>query len=219
LVINFILKQGFTKMKRGRPRKTDPDIALDTAMKVFWDNGYEGTSMNDLVVATGMAKPGLYAAFGDKEGIYTKALKHYFHQYATPLLDDILKSTDRLEIVIRRALQTIADSASDKTGPSGCFAVHSIIECASQPPALETLGRAFNEKRHKTFLKRFRAAKREGELPDTANAKTLAEFFSGQVLALAVMARAGADRKSLYRFIDVAMKALPKGSPANASIE
>jgi len=205
-------------MKRGRPRKTDPNIVLDTAMKVFWDKGYEGTSMNDLVVATGMAKPGLYAAFGDKEGIYTKALQHYFHHYSTPLLDDILNSPDRLEVVIRRALRAIAASASDKTGPSGCFAVHAIIECASQPPAMEALGCAINEKRHKTFLKRFRAAKRDGELPDTTNARTLAEFFSGQVLALAVMARAGADRNSLYRFIDVAMKALPKGSPANASI-
>ena len=206
-------------MKRGRPRKTDPDTALDAAMKVFWHNGYEGTSMSDLVVATGMAKPGLYAAFGDKEEIYTRALKHYFHQYGTPLLDDILKSPDRLEVVIRRALQTIADSASDKSGPSGCFAVHNIIECASQPPALETLGRAYNDKRHKTFLKRLRAAKREGELPDTANARTLAEFYSGQVLALAVMARAGADRKSLYRFIDVAMKALPNGPPDDAPID
>jgi AcrR family transcriptional regulator len=206
-------------MNRGRPRKTDPSTALVTAMKVFWEKGYEGTSMSDLVAATGMAKPGLYATFGDKEGIYTKALEHYFHELGSPLLDDIRQSPDAIDVVIRRFLQAIAASASDKTSPSGCFVVHSIIECASQPPALEALGRTFNEKRRETFLKRIRAAKREGALPETTNVKDLAEFYSGQVLALAVMARAGADRKSLNRFIDVAMNALPTGSPAMACIE
>lgn len=205
------MRQGFAEMKRGRPRKTDPNTALVTAMKVFWEKGYEGTSMSDLVAATGMAKPSLYATFGDKEGIYTKTLEHYFHELGSPLLDDFRQSPDALDVVIRRFLQAVAESASDKTGPSGCFVVHSIIECASQPPALEALGRTFNEKRRETFLKRFRAAKREGALPETANAKDLAEFYSGQVLALAVMARAGADQKSLNRLIDVAMKVLPVG--------
>ena len=200
-------------MKRGRPRKTDPATALITAMKVFWEKGYEGTSMSDLVAATGMAKPGLYATFGDKEAIYTKALEYYFHEFGSPMLDDLRQSPDALEIVIRRFLQANAASASDKTSPSGCFVVHSIVECASQPPTLEALGRAFNEKRRETFLKRFRTAKRKGELPETADANALAEFYSGQVLALAVLARAGADQKSLNRFIDIAMNALPKGSP------
>jgi AcrR family transcriptional regulator len=131
-------------MKRGRPRKTDPETALDTAMKVFWEQGFEGTSMNDLVKATGMAKPGLYATFGDKEGIYVKALKHYFSEFGSPSLDDLVKSPDPLEVVIRRYLQTVAASACDESSPSGCFAVHSIIECANQPPALETLSLTFN---------------------------------------------------------------------------
>ena len=62
-------------MSRGRPRKTDPDKALETAMKLFWKQGFEGTSMNDIAAATGMAKPGLYATFGDKEAVYAKALE------------------------------------------------------------------------------------------------------------------------------------------------
>lgn len=196
-------------MPRGRPRKTDPDAVLETAMKVFWQQGFEGTSMNDLVSATGMAKPGLYATFGDKETVYTKALEHYFHEFATPLLEDFAASPEPLNVVVRRFLQAIAASASDRSSPSGCFLVNSVVECASQPPALEELGRSFNENRRAAFVKRFRASQKNGELPADADARALAEFFAAQSLALAVLGRSGADRKTLERFIRVAMTALP----------
>ena len=84
-------------MPRGRPRKTDPDLAIDAAMKVFWKKGYEGTSLQDLVEATGMAKPGLYAAFGDKEQLYERSMVHYIDAYGCPSLEFLagLKGTIR----------------------------------------------------------------------------------------------------------------------------
>ncbi len=196
------------KLKRGRPRKTDPDVALDAAMKLFWKKGYDGTSMNDLVTETGMAKPGLYATFGDKEVIYTKALSRYFHGFSSPLFDDLIGSPDPIEVVVRRFLQTVAASALDKTSPNGCFLVNSVIECEKQSPALEALVRTYSENRRAAFVKRFHAAKKHGELPANANALALAEFFSGQVMALAVLGSSGADQESLERFIEVAMSVL-----------
>ncbi len=196
-------------MNRGRPRKTDPDKALETAMKLFWKQGFEGTSMNDLAAATGMAKPGLYATFGDKEAVYAKALEHYFKEFGSPLIDELLKCPHALDTVIRHFLQAIATSASDKKSPGGCFLVNSVIECSDQSAALEDLGRSLNMNRREALLERFKAAKNHGELPADADPKALADFFAGQALALSVMGRGGSDRKSLERFIDVAMTALP----------
>ncbi len=196
------------KLKRGRPRKTNPAVALDEAMKIFWKQGYDGTSMTDLVAVTGMAKPGLYATFGDKEDIYTKALSRYYHEYSTPLFDDLIDSPDPINVVVRRFLQAIAASVVGKTCPSGCFLVNSVIECENQSPALEVQVRAYNDNRRAAFAKRFQVAQEQGELPTNANALALADFFSGQVPALAVLGSGGADQKSLEQFIDVAMSVL-----------
>lgn len=196
-------------MNRGRPRKTDPDKALETAMKLFWKQGFEGTSMNDLAAATGMAKPGLYATFGDKEAVYAKALEHYFQEFGSPLLEELLKCPHSLDTVIRHYLQAIATSACDKKSPGGCFLVNSVIECSDQSASLEDLGRTLNGNRREALLERFTLAKNQGELPFDADPNALADFFAGQALALSVMGRGGSDRKSLERFIDVAMTALP----------
>ncbi|MEX3011017.1 TetR/AcrR family transcriptional regulator [Hoeflea sp. TYP-13] len=196
-------------MARGRPRKTDPDAALDTAMKVFWERGFEGTSMNDLSTMTGMAKPGLYANFGDKEAIYAKAMERYCSAYAGPMLEDLLRSDDSLEITVRRFLDGVVVSATDTMGPKGCFVANNLVECAGKPPSLEALGRYVDEQRQKALAARFQAARQKGELPEDADIKSLAEFYSGQALALAVMARAGAPWTTLYRFVDTAMTLLP----------
>jgi len=196
-------------MGPGRPRKTDPEAVLEAAMKLFWERGYEGTSMNDLAATSGMAKPGLYATFGDKEALYAKALTHYFEAYGLPLLDDIVQSPDPLEVVTRRSLERVASAVIDENWPGGCLVVNSVIECAHQSPCINALGKHFSEMRYAAFAKRFRAAKAQGSLPANMDARALAEFFSGQTVALAVMGRSGASREQLDRFIDVAMTALP----------
>src|SRR5579872_7287735 len=67
---------------RGRPRAYDPDAALSRVMETFWKSGYAGTSLDDLAAATGMNRPSLYAAFGDKRALYVKALEHYWRMSA-----------------------------------------------------------------------------------------------------------------------------------------
>ena len=79
-------------MPRGRPRKVDPEEALDASMLTFWKKGYEGTSLQDLCEATGMAKPGLYACFGNKDALFEKSLSHYFDNLAMPTLEELAAS-------------------------------------------------------------------------------------------------------------------------------
>ena len=196
-------------MGRGRPRKVDPETALDASMKVFWQKGFEGTSMTDLTEATGMAKPGLYATFGDKEALYAKALSHYFRGYGASVMDDLVRSQDPLHIVVRRFLNAVADATTDKATPGGCFVVNSINDCVNHPQQLEELTRSFDAERRGACTERFREAHEKGELPKETDPDTLAEFFAGQVVALAVMGRAGRSREALDRFIDTAMSVIP----------
>ena len=119
-------------MPRGRPRKTDPDVVLDLAMKAFWERGFDGTSMNDLAEKTGMAKPGLYANFGDKEAIYAKAMERYCSIYAGPMLEDLVRSTDSLEATVRRFLDGVVAVATETMGPKGCFVANNLVECAGK---------------------------------------------------------------------------------------
>jgi len=196
-------------MPRGRPRKVDLESALETLMNVFWENGFEATSMNDLSVATGMAKPGLYAAFGDKEQLFCAALTRYFDMSGQLLLDDLAQPQDTLATAVRRFLETIADALVDETKPDGCFITNSVVECTHYAPSLADLARDFDAKRRKGLLDRFQRARREGELSEEAEIEALADFFSGQALAMAVMGRAGTDRATFERFIDVAMKVIP----------
>ena len=194
---------------RGRPRKSDPGEVLDKAMELFWERGFEGTSMNDLSCVTGMAKPGLYANFGDKEALYAKALARYFERTA-PEFDEIFQSPGPLKDFLRLYLGTIAASLLQKDCPGGCFMVNAMVDCASQPASLESLGRDMHETRRAALLRRIQAAQEQGQLPAGTDPKALADFFSGQSLALGVMARGGADKKALQGLIDVAMTVLPE---------
>ncbi len=194
---------------RGRPRKSDPDEVLDKAMELFWERGFEGTSMNDLACATGMAKPGLYATFGDKEALYAKALARYFEHNA-PVFNEIFDTPGPLKEFMRRYLETIAASLNDKSKPRGCFMVNSMVDCAHQPTSLERISREQHKQRQTAILKRFRDAEAQGELPADADPKALADFFAGQSLALGVMASNGADKTALQSFIDVALTVLPR---------
>jgi len=200
------------KMARGRPRKMDPKDVLSTAMKVFWEHGFDGTSMNDLVQETGMAKPGLYACFGDKETLYQKAVEHYFVENGEASLTALIESQGPIRLVIREFLEDIADFVTDATKPTGCFVVNSVIDCGHKPNILREQALLFNQKRTDAFIQRFERAKTEGELAEHLDARVLADFYSSQTLSYAVMARGGATSDRLKGLVNVAMSILDQPS-------
>ena len=116
-------------MARGRPRKVDAKDALQSVMIAFWQNGYAGTSMNDLSEVSGMAKPGLYAAFGDKEALFERALLHYFETYGGPVFSRLQAARKHVIDDFRDFLGAIADLTLDRNTPSGCFLVNAIVDC------------------------------------------------------------------------------------------
>ncbi len=115
-------------MNVGRPRKTDPEQALDAAMQAFWDKGYEATSLSDLMSATGLHKGSLYQTFGDKHALFIASLKRYLEQIYQCQKEAIAAAETPLDGLLM-SLFSMQDKYND--GPSahcGCMAVNSIIE-------------------------------------------------------------------------------------------
>ena len=119
-------------MSAGRKRAFDKAEALDKAMRFFWDNGYSGTSVNDLSAALGINKPSLYAAFGNKERLFATALEHYMTQYGAPLMERLAQPEEApLAERMRSYLLGIVNLVSDTESPKGCLFVKSNCESGS----------------------------------------------------------------------------------------
>jgi len=166
--------------------------------------------MNDLAAATGMAKPGLYAAFGDKETLFARALEQYATKNGEQLYAELKDTELPIRSSIKRFLTLIAKFLTDESTPPGCFLVRSIVDNVDSESPLMSLARKFENWRREALSERFEIARAKGEIPLDADPEKLAEFFAAQVSALAVISIAGADLKTLERIIDTAITAVPE---------
>ena len=121
-------------MAMGRPREFDLDKALDQALEVFWRNGYEGASIADLTDAMGINPPSLYAAFGNKEGLFRKALDRYVEQ-RTEFWNEALEAPTAREVV-EHLLRGSADFLTEECNPPGCLFVRSALACSEAEDAI-----------------------------------------------------------------------------------
>lgn len=196
-------------MPRGRPRTTDPDEVLGNVLKTFWKNGYSGTSLSDLVAASGMAKPGLYANFGDKETLYAKALDLYAIKFAGPMLAEVGNKDLPVRVAIGGFLERIASTASNPDGPKGCLVALSLIDIQSLPRPLKEIALARNAQRKEVFLKCLTVAASQGHLGPEESVAGLASYFSAQALAVTSLARAGEEFEEINIVIKQALRLLP----------
>jgi len=181
----------------GRPRAYDPETALQQAIQAFWKTGYSGTSLDDIAASTGMNRPSLYLAFGDKRALYLKALDRYW-QVGYVAMDEAL-SYDRplAEALMRVYERALALYFSGGGHPRGCFAIGTAtteaVEDATIRSALMEGLRTLDER----FAMRIRAAQGNGEISRAADPKVLAMLASATLHSIAVRARSGASRAEL----------------------
>jgi AcrR family transcriptional regulator len=203
------------KRPRGRPRAYDPDDALARATQSFWRAGFAGTSLDDLSAATGMNRPSIYGAFGDKRDLYLAALDRYVDvsraQMAAALSEDV---------PIAAALQSVYDGAlalyfAKPEAPLGCFLIGTAATEAARDSRVRTrLGSGLRELTE-TFEARFRAARASGEIGSGVDPALLADLAGAVLHSIALRARAGDSRSSLHAFSKAAVKMLC-GAPAVA---
>jgi AcrR family transcriptional regulator len=191
----------------GRPRAFDKDKALDQALHVFWERGYEGTSIADLTEAMGINPPSLYAAFGNKEALFRQALDRYGVRREAFLAEVFAAPTAREAMA--RLLEGTADRLSDSSTPSGCLLVQGALcggeDCDEIKQDLASR-RAEGEAMIRDYLKR---AKKDGGLPADADVSALASFVTTIMQGMAVQAAGGATAKQLRVIAKTALRAWP----------
>jgi AcrR family transcriptional regulator len=187
--------------RRGRPRGYQPEIALGKALDLFRKDGFAATSLDDLSAVTGMNRPSLYGAFGDKRELYIKSYQRY-RADARAVMIDIFKD----ELPIRQRLERIYAAALDiylsgEAGPRGCFTVMTAAsEAISDPDIRAMVLEGFSEF-DKAFAACFRVAKEKGELPPSADPQVLAQLASATIHTIAIRARARVPRKELEAIV------------------
>jgi AcrR family transcriptional regulator len=185
--------------RRGRPRAYRPGQALQHATATFWKQGYSGTSLDDLVEATGMNRPSIYAAFGNKRALYLNALTTYWEAgyaamrealaYDKPLPDALMQ-------VYQRALSIYFPA---RGRPLGCFAIGTAVTEAGDDAEIREALLTGVGALDGFFEARIRAAQKSGEVSKRADASALALLASATLHTMAIRARAGADRTDLEK--------------------
>jgi AcrR family transcriptional regulator len=187
--------------RRGRPRAYEPEVALAKALDLFRKDGFAATSLDDLSAATGMNRPSLYGAFGDKRELYIKSYQRY-RADARAAMADIF----RTELPIKKRLQRIFAVALDiylsgDAGPRGCFTVMTAAsEAVADPDIRAMVVEGFTEL-DKAFAACFRIAKEKGELPASADPVVLAQLASATIHTIAIRARAQVPRRELEAIV------------------
>jgi AcrR family transcriptional regulator len=199
-------------IRRGRPRQYDPDQALAKAAAAFWKGGYAGTSLDELAAATGMNRPSLYAAFGEKRDLYLKTLERYQRKSRAKTLE-LLADDPPLRVFLTRfydgALEIYRAGGDDARG---CYS----ISTAPAQATVDTAVRAFLQDSIRgtdTFLADLIGKARErGEMAAGANPAALAQIATATLHTIAVRSRVGASRKELRALASVAIDLICGGA-------
>ena len=192
---------GPTPKRRGRPRAYQPDVALGKALGLFRKEGFAATSLDDLSAATGMNRPSLYGAFGDKRELYIKSYQRY-RDDARAAMTEIFRG----DMPIRKRLARIYAAALDiyltgESSPLGCFTVMTAASEAVADPEIRAMVLDGLSELDKAFANAFRRAKATGELPDNADPASLAQLASATIHTIAIRARARVPRKELEAIV------------------
>ena len=187
--------------RRGRPRAYEPEIALGKALDLFRKDGFAATSLDDLSAATGMNRPSLYGAFGDKRELYIKSYARYRADARAAMIDIF-----RGEVPVRERLTRIYAAALDiylsgESGPRGCFTVMTAASEAAADPEIRAMVLEGFSELDKAFASCFRRAKEKGELPPSADPVVLAQLASATIHTIAIRSRAGVPRKELETIV------------------
>jgi len=197
----MIPKVRMAPARRGRPRAYDPEEALRRAAEAFWRSGYSGTSLDEIAAATGMNRPSLYAAFGDKHALYLKALEHYW-QLSSFAMRATLADTDRPldEALMRVYDEQLSLYFSRESRTRGWFAIGTATTETVEDPAIRSALVAGLRTLDADLEARLRTARETGALKADADPAALAAVASATLHSIAMRARAGVPRAELREF-------------------
>ena len=193
---------------RGRPREFCVDHALAQALRVFWEKGYEGTSLNDLTEAMGITRPSLYAAFGNKDALFRKALDLYESEKLAYIRQALEKPTARevAETMLRGSVDNVTGNSNE---PHGCLGVITSVACGPESQSVREEVVKRGEMGKKALTDRFFRAKEEGDLPAHIDPEGLMRVLIAMLQGISVQATQGATREELDRLVESGLALWP----------
>lgn len=187
----------------GRPREFDRDAALNKAKLVFWQRGYEGTSMSDLVSALGIASARIYAAFGSKENLFREAIALYLSQEGA--FADTALQEPNTRLAIAQLLTQAVEIYTQQTHPQGCMVVLSLTNYASENENIMSWLANYRKARTTAIIQRLNEGVTQGDLPKETNTQALGDYISTLFHGISIQARDGVSKAHLLAMVDVAM--------------
>ncbi|MGW7097236.1 TetR/AcrR family transcriptional regulator [Streptomyces sp. NPDC054874] len=195
------------KVPSGRPRGFDADEALERAMLVFWEHGYEGASLTALTDAMGISATSMYAAFGNKQALFRKALE----RYATGPSDYLVRALKEPTAlgVATGILEGTLLTTTRPAGPQGCLGVQGALVASDSGQEVRDLLAAWRNDSCGRVQERFRRAVDEGDLPPETDPGILARYVTTLAFGIAVQAASGVCREELRAVTEAALRAWP----------
>lgn len=198
---------GGRKTTLGRPRSFDVDHALDRAMRVFWERGYEGASLSDLTDAMGITRTSMYAAFGNKEELFRRALQRYTDGPASYALRALQQPTAQ-QVAAAFLAGSIA-ATTDPGCPVGCLGVQGSLAAGATAGEIRDILIAWRQEGTAHLRDRFRRAVDDGDLPASVDPGLLARYLMTVANGIAVQAATGVSPEDLQLVADVALRDWP----------
>ncbi len=192
---------------KGRPREFDIEKALDAALLLFWRHGYEGVSIATLSKNLNISVPSLYAAFGNKETLFLKTVEHYAKD-AGHIYHESFKKKTAYEVA-KAILEGEVNLVTQKDKPNGCMMVQGALVTSPESEAISQRMAQMRLTAEGWMADRFRQAIKEGDLPASVDAKTLACLIMTINSGLAVQARSGVNKAQLKKVVSSLLEGWP----------
>jgi|ERR1700730_1502657 AcrR family transcriptional regulator len=197
-----------SRRKTGRPLSFDRETALHQAMLVFWQHGYEATSLSDLTAAMGVTPPSIYTAFGDKKRLFLETINRYLSGPITS--ESIIAEASTAREAAWGLLQASATGFTGADTPPGCLLASSAISCSDAAADVQNALAAIRRRIETRLRDRIIHDIQAGEMDDEVDAEGLAGHIMAVIQGMSTLARDGAAREKLMRVAAAAMPAWPK---------
>ena len=194
---------------RGRPRSFDTAAAVQKAALVFWERGYEGTSVEDLTVAMGITTQSLYAAFGSKAELYRQSLAWYEREVSLPVRRALAEEPD-VSLAIERTLEDLACRFTGDSLPSGCMHSTAMLRCAAQHRELAAHAASLRAQTCDAVKTRLDRGVKERQLAKRTKTAVLAGFINALVVGMSVAAQDGATEADLFPYAALAVASIDR---------
>ena len=194
-------------MKAGRPVEFDKAIVLRSAMHVFWEKGFESTSLQDLLDAMQLSKSSFYQAFLSKEHLFQECISNYQKEMLESLKQDFTNSESGFEF-IESTFLNIANSMQNNTKKRGCLIINTAHEFGQKNSVIASIVKNSIEKFEDVFIQAIKLGQSQKVIPKSKNPKVLAKYLVNNMSGLRSLIKAGTSRKQLNEIVDVILEPL-----------